>query len=153
MCPVWSVSSLSAWKCIRSLATHKKQSKDFAQTGQMPVLIWISDRRTGHFSCHMTKPTKWPVCPAKTQISMGIRLVWSKSSLSAWKNIGPSLPIERTVKTDQTGRMPRMIWVFPGCTCHFVGFVLRWLFFWFCCALAHLKVTKCHYKNFSVFTR
>ena len=25
----------------------------------------------------MTKPTKWPVCPAKTQISLGICPVWS----------------------------------------------------------------------------
>ena len=24
------------------------------------------------------------------------------------------------MKTDQTGRMPRLIWVFAGCTCHFV---------------------------------
>ena len=29
--------------------------------------------------------------------------------------------------TDQTGRMPRLIWVFTGRTGHFVGFVLRWL--------------------------
>ena len=28
---------------------------------------------------------------------------------------------------DQTGRMPRLIWVFAGCTDHFVGFVMRWL--------------------------
>ena len=32
-----------------------------------------------------------------------------------------------TVKTDQTGQMPRLIWVFAGHTCHFVGFVMRWL--------------------------
>ena len=32
----------------------------------------------------------------------------------------------RTVKTDQTGRMPRLIWVFAGCTGYFVGFVMRW---------------------------
>ena len=31
------------------------------------------------------------------------------------------------VKTDQTGRMPRLIWVFAGRTDHFVGFVMRWL--------------------------
>ena len=31
----------------------------------------------------------------------------------------------RTGKTDQTGQMPRLIWVFAGCTCHFVGFVMR----------------------------
>ena len=29
--------------------------------------------------------------------------------------------------SDQTGRMPRLIGVFAGCTCHFVGFVMRWL--------------------------
>ena len=37
----------------------------------------------------MTKPTKCPVHPAKTQISLGIYPVWSESSLSAWRNIGP----------------------------------------------------------------
>ena len=31
----------------------------------------------------MTKPTKWPVRPGKTQISLGIRPVWSESSLCA----------------------------------------------------------------------
>ena len=40
------------------------------------------------------------------------------------ETLGPKLPNERTVTTlDQTGRMPRLIWVFAGCTCHFVGFV------------------------------
>ena len=37
----------------------------------------------------MTKPTKWHVRPAKTQISLGIRPVWSESSLSAWRKLGP----------------------------------------------------------------
>ena len=36
----------------------------------------------------MTKPTKWHVRPAKTQISLGIRPVRSESSLSAWKKLG-----------------------------------------------------------------
>ena len=40
-------------------------------------------------SCCMIKPTKWPVRPATTQISLGIRPVWSESSLSTWRNIGP----------------------------------------------------------------
>ena len=34
----------------------------------------------------MTKPTKRFVRPAKTQISLDIHPVWSKSSLSAWRN-------------------------------------------------------------------
>ena len=32
--------------------------------------------------------------------------------------------------SDQTGRMPRLIWVFAGCTCYFVGFVMRLLNLW-----------------------
>ena len=31
-------------------------------------------------SCLMTKPTKWSVCLPKTQISLGIRPIWSESS-------------------------------------------------------------------------
>ena len=39
----------------------------------------------------MTKQTKWPVCPAKTQISQGIHAVWSESSLcTQWEAKGPS---------------------------------------------------------------
>ena len=30
----------------------------------------------------------------------------------------------RTAKTDQTGQMPRLIWVFTGCTGYFVGIVM-----------------------------
>ena len=62
-------------------------------------------------SCLMVKPTKWPVPPAKTQISQGI-WVWCPHE----ETLGPDLPNERTAKTDQTGRMPRLIWVFAGRT-------------------------------------
>ena len=65
---------------------------------------------------------------AKTQISLGIHLVWSESSLSAWKNLG-SLATHwvHSEDSDQTGRMPRLIWVFAGRTLIFVGFVIAWL--------------------------
>ena len=78
----------------------------------------------------MTKPTKWHVRRAKTQISLGIRPVWSESLLSAWRKLG-SLATHwaQSEDSDQTGRMPRLIWVFAGRTCHFVGFVMRWLKF------------------------
>ena len=68
------------------------------------------------------------VRPAKTRISLGIRPVWSESSLSAWRKLG-SLATHwaHSEDSDQTGRMPRLIWVFAGRTCHFVGFALRWL--------------------------
>ena len=34
-------------------------------------------------SCLMTKPTMWHVRQAKTQVSLGVRSVWSESSLGA----------------------------------------------------------------------
>ena len=35
-CPVWSESSLSAWKKLGSLATHWAHNEDSGQTGRMP---------------------------------------------------------------------------------------------------------------------
>ena len=62
------------------------------------------------------------VRPAKTQISLGIRLIWSESPLCAhWVAKDPSFRhavafVMRTAKTliewaDHTGWMPRLIWV------------------------------------------
>ena len=84
-------------------------------------------------SCRMTKPTKWALRPAKTQIILCIRPVWSESSLSAWRNIGSSATHWAHCKdSDQTGRMPRLIWVFAGHKGHLVGFVMMWLTFGKC---------------------
>ena len=64
----------------------------------------------------MTKPTKW-LCTQRR-----LRSAWasaqSDQSLRCQhkESLGPSLPIQRTAKTDQTGRMPRLIWVFAGRT-------------------------------------
>ena len=49
---------------------------------------WVSSYiykflRLANMSQLVTKPTKWHVRPAKTQISLGIRPVWSESSLCA----------------------------------------------------------------------
>ena len=72
-----------------------------------------------------TKPTKWHVRPAKTQISLGIRPVWLESSLcTQWEAKDTSILQLDSKHSDQTGRMPRLIWVFAGRTCHFVGFVI-----------------------------
>ena len=57
------------------------------------------------------------VRPVKTQISLGIRPVWSGSSLSAWRNVGSLATYwAHSEDSDQTGRMPRLIWVFAGRT-------------------------------------
>ena len=57
------------------------------------------------------------VRPVKTQISLGIRPVWSESSLCAQCVAkDPMLLHADSEDSDQTGRMPRMIWVFAGRT-------------------------------------
>ena len=63
------------------------------------------------------KTNNMTVRPAKTQIGLGIRPVWSESLLSAWRNLG-SLATHwaHSEDFDQTGRTPRLIWVFAGRT-------------------------------------
>ena len=68
----------------------------------------------------MTKPTKW-LCAQRRQISLGLRPVWSESSLCNQLVVkAPSFLHADSEDSDQTGRMPRLIWVFAGRTCHFV---------------------------------
>ena len=60
--------------------------------------------------------------PANSQISLGIRPVWSESS--QWSQWAMFLRAD-CEDSDQTGRMPRLMWVFAVHTDHFVGFVVR----------------------------
>ena len=56
------------------------------------------------------KTNKVRVRPAKTQISLGIRPVWSESSLCAqWVAKDPRFFHADSEDSDQTGRMPRLI--------------------------------------------
>ena len=109
-----------------------------------------------YMSRRTTKSTKWHVRPAKTQISLGIHPVWSKSSLSAWRKLGSltSIPNSKFIHfsrytitynymrcntisnilvathwthsedSNQTDRMPRLIWVLAGHTV--ILLVLSW---------------------------
>ena len=63
---------------------------------------------TGIYEPRHDKTNKMAVCPAKTQISLGTRPVWSESSLSAWRKLGSV--------TIHWARMPRLSWVFAGRT-------------------------------------
>ena len=64
----------------------------------------------------MTKPTKW-LCAQRRLRSAWASAQSDQSSLSAWRKLG-SLATHWTHSedTDQTGRMPRLIWVFTGRT-------------------------------------
>ena len=67
------------------------------------------------------KTNKMTVRPLKAQVSLGIRPVWSESSLCAqWVAKDPSFVHAVCEDSDQTGRMPRLVWVFAGLTCHFI---------------------------------
>ena len=63
------------------------------------------------------KTNKVTVRPAKTQISLGIRPVWSESSLSTWRNAESfATHWAHSEDSDQIERMPRLIRVFAGRT-------------------------------------
>ena len=76
-------------------------------------------------SCLITKPTKWHVRPVKTQISRGIRPVWSESSLCAWRKLGSLTTHWAHSKdwSDWADAKPDLSlrWAHS----HFVGFVMR----------------------------
>ena len=73
------------------------------------------------------KTNKVTVRPAKTQISLGIRPVWSESLLSAWRKLGLSYPLsaQRSLWSDWAAAQAdlSLCWAHT----HFVGFVMSWL--------------------------
>ena len=99
--------------------------------------VMVTNRLTKHMSCLVTKPTKWHVRPAKTQISLGIRPVWSVFAVrmkKAWVLSYPLSAQQRLwsdwadAKADLSLR-----WVHS----HFVGFVTRRL----------IRLPVCHKGN------
>ena len=60
----------------------------------------------------------------RTQISQGIRPVWSESLLFKRKLRSLATHYTHSEDSEQTGWMPRLIRVFAGHTGHFVGFVV-----------------------------
>ena len=87
-----------------------------------PIIDLLLNAHLSHF---MTKPTKWHAGHAKTQISVGIRPVWSGSSLSAWRKLG-SLATHWAHSEDWSDWVDAqadlsLCWMHS----HFVGFVMR----------------------------
>ena len=79
-----------------------------------------------------TKPTKW-LCAQRRVRSAWASAQSDQSSLCAqWVAKDPSFLHADSEDSDQTGWMPRLIWVFAGRTCHFVDFDMRrlkWQYF------------------------
>ena len=83
---------------------------------------------TVDFEPRQDKTNKMSVRPAKAQINLGIRPVWSESSLSAWRKFRSlAIHLAHSEDSDQTVRMPRLIWVFAWRTLILLVFVMSWL--------------------------
>ena len=107
-----------------------KQSMDLNDLGECKVDTKVevkSDSKVQAWVVKQSQETKFEpprdktnnvaVRPVKTQISLGIRPVWSESSLYAqWVAKGPSFLHVDCEDSDQTWRMPRLIWVLAGHT-------------------------------------
>ena len=90
----------------------------------MNFLIFTVHLTKKHRSCDMTKPTKW-VCAQRRLRSDWASTQSDQSSLcTQWVAKGPRFLHADSKDSDQTGRMPRLIWVFGGQTCHLL--VLSW---------------------------
>ena len=94
--------------------------------GTQGINEWLVLQNHWQMSRLMTKSTKWLCAQQRLKTDLGICPIWSESSLSAWRKLGSWathwVPSE---DSDQAGWMPRLIWVFAGWTCHFVGFIMR----------------------------
>ena len=113
----WVRDSVSVGNPNLKKVHHKQFIHNNSKTENQSIVRQRIRAMERNWSRFITKPTKWHVRPAKTQISLGIRPVWSESSLSAWQRLW-SLATHwaHSEDSNQTGRMPRLICVFSGRT-------------------------------------
>ena len=127
----WSHKPLQVLSCAGSFCIDQSDYWESMWTHFIHIVI---GRRTIErwSNQHTTKPTNGMCTQRRLQLSLDVRPVWSASSMCAqWVAKGPSLLHADSEYSDQSGRMPRLIWVSAGRTYHFVGFVVRWLNFYF----------------------
>ena len=95
---------------IAGLTNYTPEYFQFLHISSLLLVLAFKLLTIQHVNRNVTKPTKWHVCTAKTQISLGIRPVRSESSLCAqWVAKDPSFLHADSEDTDQTGWMPRLI--------------------------------------------
>ena len=76
--------------------------------------LWYIYLQKSNLSLNIRKRTYKHVRTAKIQISLRIRAVWSESSLGAFLDSQWYSFFMRTMGTDRTAQMRRLIWVFVG---------------------------------------
>ena len=83
-------------ECVFAILFWLQVKLSFLHKCCLPVNVWLFVLQTlskNHLNHLMTNQqygctNNMAVRPAKTQISLGIRPVWSESSLSAWRKVG-----------------------------------------------------------------
>ena len=83
------VTNHKVQQCVMGLVGRPSDKTELTETKDQyncptTIFLYRDERETG---LSMTKPTKWHVRPAKTQISLGFHPVWSEYSLSAWRKL------------------------------------------------------------------
>ena len=106
-------------KRVKKKTIHVRENKRNMEVNDL-IIIWKKMSRL------MSKQTMWPVRPAKTQISLGIRPVWSVFAVRLKKAWVLRNPLRAQIRLGgYLAHMHYAIWVFAGRTSHFVGFVMR----------------------------
>ena len=125
---VWNKMAFDQLKFNLVLSKHTKV-RYWTALSKLQRFIWarVLKPKPGNWyypSRNVMKRTVKHVLPAKIQISLRIRAVWSESSLGAFW-IAKDAKCQHVVSedSDQTPRMRRLIWVFVGRTCHDVLFL------------------------------
>ena len=110
--------SMQSEKHLRQSPSQSKSEKQFCWSTSLCVIIWATSWQN-----HQTY-----MCAQRRLRSAWASAQSDRSSLCA---LGvakdPSFLHADSEDSDQSGRIPRLIWVFDGRTCHFVGFVTSWL--------------------------
>ena len=122
---VWNTLKLSLW--LSKLSWHfsqkafrqKLEQKKFLPANSFPR--YQNDNHLLQMSRRMTKPTKWHVCPAKTQISLGTRPVFAVRMKKHW---ALNYPLSAQWRLIRLGGCPGWSVSSLG-THHSVGFVVR----------------------------
>ena len=111
-------SNFTKHKALRWIRwnNHPKDEEE-KEASRIHDIVVDDDSEENKIEPPHVKTNNVTVRPAKIQISLGIRPVWSESSLCAqWVAKDPSFLHADSEDFDQTGRMPRLIWVFAGRT-------------------------------------
>ena len=152
---VWLQSSLYAWGRFGFSPTQRMPSEVSDQTEQLHRLFWVFLGGTHNFVSSLCfgfwlsykvliqeiSAVTWQnqqngMCAQRRLKSAWASTQSDQSSLSAWRNLG-SLATQwvHSEDSDQTGQMPRLIWVFIGrtlillvlsCHCSYIEFFCWW---------------------------